>query len=113
MEGLSAQCSVALRVLEVPQLAVALEASFAPLDSLAAARPVSPRWALIRPAPLSSFTWTPDGRQIITVRPCLSSRKLAVASAYPASEFSAAHQAGNVDLQPQKQYCKILNFLPW
>ena len=60
---------VALRVLEVPQLSVSLEACGAPLDALAAARAAPRRVALICTARPLFFTWTPDGRRIIAVWP--------------------------------------------
>ena len=59
---------VALRVLEVPQLAVALEAMGAPLEALAEARAARPRLALLCTGRPLFFTWMPDGRSIIAVR---------------------------------------------
>ena len=55
-------------MLEVPQLAVALEAMGAPLEALAEARAARPRMALLCTARPLFFTWTPDSRSIIAVR---------------------------------------------
>jgi len=55
-------------VLEIPQLAVALQAMGAPLEALAAARAARPRLALLCTARPLFFTWTPDSRSIIAVR---------------------------------------------
>ena len=78
--GISASCReissipagsrVALRVLEVSQLVVALDASGASLDALAAARAARPKLAFICAARPLFFTWTPDGRRIVAVGPC-------------------------------------------
>ena len=57
-----------LRVMEVPQLAVALEAMRAPSTSLAAARATETRVALLCTAEPVFFTWLPDGRSIVAVR---------------------------------------------
>ena len=60
---------VALRVYEIPQLAVALQAMGAPLEALAEARAAArPRLALLCTARPLFFTWTPDSRSIIAVR---------------------------------------------
>jgi len=62
-------CSrVVLRVMEVPQLPVALEALGTAGEALWAARRVPPRMALLCTARPLSFTWTPDGRGIVAVR---------------------------------------------
>jgi len=56
-------------VLEIPQLAVALEAMGAPLEALAEARAASrPRLVLLCTARPLFFTWTPDSRSIVAVR---------------------------------------------
>ncbi len=63
-----APCSrVVLRVMEVPQLPVALEALGNAGEALWAARRVTPRMALLCTARPLSFTWTPDGRGIVAV----------------------------------------------
>ena len=57
-----------LRVMEVPQLAVALESLGAPSEAVAAAGSTKPRLALLCAARPVAFTWMPDGRRIIAVR---------------------------------------------
>ena len=58
----------ALRVMEVPQLAVALESLGAPSEALASAGSTKPRMALLCAARPVTFTWMPDGRSLIAVR---------------------------------------------
>ena len=58
---------VVLRVMEVPLLAVALEALRGNGEPLWDARRVQPRMALLGTGRPLSFTWTPDGRGIVAV----------------------------------------------
>ena len=57
-------------MMEVPQLAVALEAMgpLTELEELEAAGAINPRLALLCAARTLCCTWLPDGRSIIAVR---------------------------------------------